>query len=400
MASPHRMDRSTPPCRMLRMSLEIGLAKRLADVDRAEWEALVGADGSPFLEWDWLDALEESGCATAQTGWAPHHLTVREGGRLVAAAPMYLKGHSQGEFVFDHSWAEAAQRAGLRYYPKLLVAVPLTPAAGRRILTHPERERGPLLDAVAGALAELCRANQLSSVHVNFCAADEVEPLARAGFLHRQGVQYHWRNRGYDSFEDYLAQLRHKRRTQIRRERRDVAEQGIDITVHEGEAIDDALFAPMFRIYLSTIEKLVWGRQYLNARLFESLRRRWKRNLCFVAARQRGELIAGAINVQKGDTLYGRYWGCFREIRHLHFAVCYYAGIEHCIARGLARFEPGAGGEYKHWRGFDATVTDSMHYLPHPGFARAVADFLARERAYVDEAVEELRTRSALKTGC
>ena len=169
--------------------------------------------------------------------------------------------------------------------------------------------------------------------------------------------------------------------------------------MHEGDAIDDELFEPMFRIYLSTIEKLHWGRQYLNdALLRRSCAQRWKRNLCFVAARQRGELIAGAINVQKGDVLYGRYWGCFREVRHLHFVVCYYAGIEHCIERGLTRFEPGAGGDYKHWRGFDAAVTHSMHYLPHAGFARAVADFLARERAYIDDVVDELDERSALKT--
>lgn len=381
------------------MSIEIALVRRIADVDRGEWNALLGEDGSPFLEWDWLDALEQAGCVSANTGWAPHHLTVRDDGRLIAAAPMYLKRHSQGEFVFDHTWAEAAQRAGMDYYPKLLVAVPLTPATGRRLLTHPERPRAPLLARVARALGDLCRSNELSSVHVNFCADDEIAPLAEAGFLHRQGVQYHWHNRGYHTFDDYLGRLRHKRRAQVRRERRDVAERGVTVTVHEGEAIPDELFAPMFRLYLSTIEKLYWGRQYLNQAFFDQLRGRWKRNLCFVAARAGDELVAGAINVQKAGVLYGRYWGCFREIRHLHFAVCYYAGIEHCIARGLTRFEPGAGGEYKHWRGFEAAVTHSMHYLPHPGFARAVADFLARERTYVDEVAGELRARSALKTG-
>jgi predicted N-acyltransferase len=369
----------------------------MADIDRAEWDALLEPDASPFLEWDWLEALEQSGCVTARTGWSPHHLTVREHGRLVAAAPMYLKAHSQGEFVFDHTWAEAAQRAGMKYYPKLLVAVPLTPATGQRVLTHPAHPRAPLLDAVAEALRELCGANELSSVHVNFCAADEIAPLARAGFLHRQGLQYHWHNRGYAGFDDYLGQLRHKRRTQIRRELRDVAERHIDIRVHAGEAIDDELFAVMFRIYLSTIEKLYWGRQYLNERFFDLLRRRWRRNLCFVAARDRDELIAGAINVQKAGVLYGRYWGCFREVRHLHFAVCYYAGIEHCITSGFSRFEPGAGGEYKHWRGFDAAVTHSMHYLPHPGLAHAVEDFLGRERAHVDAVVDELQARSAVK---
>jgi hypothetical protein len=384
---------------MPQVPTEITLVRRMADIDRAEWDALVGPDGSPFLEWDWLDALEQSGCVTAKTGWAPHHLAVREDGRLIAAAPMYLKGHSQGEFVFDHTWAEAAERAGMTYYPKLLVAVPLTPASGRRILTHPERPRAALLGLVARALRDACRANEISSVHVNFCAADEIAPLRDAGFLHRQGVQYHWHNRDYGTFDDYLAALRSKRRTQARHELREVAEQGVDIAVHEGEAIPDDLFEPLFRIYQSTIEKLYWGRQYLNPRFFGELRRRWKRHLCCVVARQHGEIVAGAINVQKAGVLYGRYWGCFREIRYLHFAVCYYAGIEHCIARGLQRFEPGAGGDYKHWRGFDAAATHSLHYLPHPGFARAVEDFLARERTHVDAVIAGLHERSAIKGG-
>ncbi len=379
------------------MSLAITLTKRIGDVARDDWDALVGAEGSPFLEWDWLDALEESGCVSAKTGWAPHHLLVHEGGQLVAAAPMYLKGHSQGEFVFDHNWAEAAERIGLRYYPKLLVGVPMTPATGQRILTLPGRPRAALLGVVASALRDLCVGNKLSSVHVNFCAEDEVAPLREAGFLHRQGVQYHWHNHDYASFDDYLARMRSKRRTQVRRELRDVAEAGVIVTPHLGEAIDDDLFEPMFRIYKSTIDKLHWGRQYLNAAFFQQLRQRWKRNLCFVAATRGNELIAGAINVQKAGVLYGRYWGCFQEVRHLHFVTCYYAGIAHSIESGVRRFEPGAGGEYKHWRGFDAAVTHSLHYVAHEGFAAAVADFLDRERAYIDDAVGELDEHSALK---
>ncbi|MFN8642358.1 MAG: GNAT family N-acetyltransferase [Candidatus Binatia bacterium] len=379
------------------MPIEIALVRRIADVDRDQWDALVGADGSPFLEWDWLDALEQSGCVSAATGWAPHHVTVREDGHLVAAAPTYLKGHSQGEFVFDHTWAEAAERAGLSYYPKLLVAVPLTPATGRRILTHPGRPRAPLLRAVAAALRDLCLRNAISSVHVNFCADDEVAPLRDAGFLHRQGVQYHWRNHDYASFDDYLARMRSKRRIEVRRELRLVAEQGVTVTPLEGPNIDDELFEPMFRLYRSTIEKLYWGRQYLNAAFFDQLRRRWKRNLCFVAARRGDALIAGAINVQKAGVLYGRYWGCFEEVRHLHFVVCYYAGVQHCITRALQRFEPGAGGEYKHWRGFDAAVTHSLHFVAHEGLAHAVADFLARERAHIADVVDVLDGRSALK---
>lgn len=368
----------------------IELARSIAEIGRDDWDALVGPEDSPFLEWDWLAALEEAGCAVAATGWAPHHLALRENGRLVGAVPLYLKGHSQGEFVFDHAWAEAAERAGLRYYPKLLAGVPFTPATGRRLLTHPAVSRPALLRRLAEALRDLCVANDLSSVHVNFCAADEVEALAGAGFLHRQGIQYHWRNGAYRSFDDYLAALPSKRRNQVKRERREIAAAGIEVSALEGEAIPDDLFAPMFRIYRTTVDKMFWGRPYLNRRFFELLGERWKRNLCFVVARRGGGLLAGTINAQKAGVFYGRYWGTFEEIRNLHFEVCYYAGIEHCIARGLARFEPGAGGEFKYWRGFAPAATDSMHFLPHPGFARAVGDFLARERAVVGDAIEQL----------
>ncbi len=379
------------------MRYEVSLVRRLADVDRADWNALVGDEQSPFLEWEWLSALEESGCADRSTGWSPHHVIVRQGGRLVAAAPAYIKAHSQGEFVFDHGWADAAERAGIQYYPKLLVGVPFTPATGRRILTHPAAEREPLLRSVGRAICEICTGNEISSAHVNFCQEDEVEALGHEGFLHRQGVQYHWLNRGYESFDDYLAALKSKRRNQIRRERRDLGASGVEIQVVEGDAIGDELFEPMFRIYLSTIQKLYWGQQYLNRELFEVLKGPWRRHLCFVVARLDGEIVAGAINVQKGGILYGRYWGCFREIRNLHFEVCYYRGIEHCIERGLQRFEPGAGGDFKYLRGFEGVATHSMHFVAHEGFARAVDDYLRRERAHIAEAIEDMRERGPVK---
>jgi len=369
----------------------------MADIDRDQWDALVGPEQSPFLEWDWLQSLEESGCVSAESGWAPHHLVVRHGGRLMAAAPAYIKSHSQGEFVFDHGWADAAERAGIRYYPKLLVGVPFTPATGRRILTHPGQDRESLLRVVGQALEEICIANEISSAHVNFCEGDEVAALSELEFLHREGVQYHWSNRGYACFDDYLAGLKSKRRNQIRRERRDLDASGVAIEILESEAISADLIEPMYQIYLSTIEKLYWGRQYLNREFFELLNRRWKRNLCFVVARLDGEIIAGAINVQKAGVLYGRYCGCFRDIRNLHFEVCYYQGIEHCIGSGLERFEPGAGGDYKYLRGFEGVATHSMHFVAHPGLAAAVDSFLRSERAHVDDAIEEMRLRGPVK---
>jgi len=380
------------------MPLELRILDGLSAVDPAAWDALVG-DQCAFLEWGWLASLEESGCASAETGWLPQHLTLWQGGDLVGACPLYVKGHSQGEFVFDHGWAEAAHRAGIRYYPKLLVAVPFTPATGARFLARGDMNRRAIVRGLASALKEVCAASGFSSAHVNFCLPDEVEELGALGFVRRAGLQFQWLNPGWRSFDDYLGAFRSKRRVQIKRERREMAEQGIEIRVHAGADVPDELFGPMFRLYKTTIDKLYWGRQYLNRKLFELLARRWRERLCFFVAYRNGQIVAGTFCVRKGPVLYGRYWGAFEELRHLHFNVCYYASIEYCLAQGIERFEPGAGGEFKHLRGFDARPTDSMHYVVEPRFARAVEDYLARERGAVNDEIEWYGERSALKRG-
>lgn len=376
------------------MRLEV--KETLADLDPGAWNALV-RDASPFLEWQWLASLEESGCVGAGAGWLPQHLTLWDGRDLVGACPLYVKGHSMGEFVFDQGWAEAAEQAGIAYYPKLLVAVPFTPATGVRFLAAERQDRSAVVRMLGAALKDVCRQSGFSSVHVNFCMEDEVAALSTIGFERRTGYQYQWTNPGWRTFDDYLAALKSKRRTQVKRERRELEGQGIDISVLSGVAIPDALFPVMFRLYKATIEKLYWGRQYLNAALFELLRARWKHRLTFVVARRAGEVIAATFNVEKGDALYGRYWGAFEEVRFLHFNVCYYAAIEHAIARGIRRFEPGAGGEFKHLRGFEATPTESMHFVLEPRFARAVADYLDRERRAVDRHISVMDERSALR---
>jgi predicted N-acyltransferase len=368
----------------------------LSDIDPGAWNELV-RDGSPFLEWEWLASLEESGCVGPGTGWLPQHLTLWEGPDLVGACPLYVKGHSMGEFVFDQGWAEAAEQAGIAYYPKLLVAVPFTPASGARFLARDERDRPAVIATLGEALKEACRQSRFSSVHVNFCVEEEIEGLAKIGFERRTGYQYQWTNPDWRTFDDYLAALKSKRRTQVKRERRELALQGIEISVLSGDAIPDELFPIMFQLYTATIEKLYWGRQYLNAALFDLLRARWKHRLTFVVARRDGEVLAGTFNVEKGDVLYGRYWGAFEEIRFLHFNVCYYAAIEHAITRGIRRFEPGAGGEFKHLRGFEATSTESMHYVRDSRFARAVADYLERERRAVDRHIAVMDEHSALR---
>jgi predicted N-acyltransferase len=380
------------------LELEVELGGGVREVPAAEWNALVG-DGSPFLEWEWLASLEDAGCVGPETGWAPRPLLLREAGRLVAACPLYLKGHSEGEFVFDWGWADAAERAGIAYYPKLLVGVPFTPVSGARLLSAPGQDRALRVRQLAAALAELCAGNRLSGAHVNFCREDERDALSAAGFLPRLGFQYHWRNAGFAGFDDWLAALRSKRRNQVRREQRALAEQGVTIERLVGDAIPDGLVGPMFEIYLTTIRGNPWGRQYLNARFFELLAARFKRRLCFVVARAGGEIVAGTVNVQKGDALYGRYWGALRPLRHLHFNVCYYAGIAHCIEHGLARFEPGAGGEYKQLRGFDATPTWSCHWLADARLRRAVERFLARERAEAGHAIDWYHAHSANRRG-
>jgi len=376
--------------------VEVETLSGVREVPAAEWNALVG-DESPFLEWEWLASLEDAGCVGGATGWSPRPIAVRDRGRLVAAVPLYVKTHSEGEFVFDWGWADAAERAGIPYYPKLLVGVPFTPVTGARFLVAQGERRAEWIARLGAALVELCRESDLSGVHVNFCRADEIAALREIGFELRVGVQYHWKNAGYASLDDWLARFRSKRRNQIRRERREVVESGVRVEMLEGEAIADALFEPMFRFYLATVRGRAWGRQYLNRKFFALLRERFRARLRFVVAHAGGEPIAGTFNVAKGDVLYGRYWGATRDVRNLHFEVCYYAAVEHCIARGLARFEPGAGGDYKQARGFDGEPTYSLHWLAEPRLRAAVALFLAEEREGTQGGIEWLREHSALK---
>lgn len=376
--------------------LQVKVLKNMLDVTREQWDALVG-DGSPFLEWDWLASMEESRCVTSRTGWQPQHLAVFDDGQLIAACPLYLKGHSMGEFVFDHSWADAAERAGISYYPKMLVAAPFTPATGVRFLTTPGVDRPVLIRLLGQTLQEVCRQNEISSVHVNFCLEDETAVLEDLGYLKRVGLQYQWLNHGYQVFEDYLAHFRTKRRNQIKREIREMSEQGVEIDALSGEAIPDDLVPRMYALYKAHIDKLYWGRQYLLPRFFELLGQRFKRNLCFVVARHGGKIIAGTFNVQKNGIFYGRYWGAFRELRHLHFNVCYYAAIDHCIKNKFVRFEPGAGGDFKRLRGFDPQPTVSMHFLADPRLEAAVARFLEREREQMRRTIGYLQDESELK---
>ena len=372
------------------------VVQRIAEVAREDWDGLA-AGSSPFLKWDWLDSLEQSGCVNDKTGWLPHHIVVEKDGALIGACPMYLKTHSMGEFVFDYEWAEAAHHAGIQYYPKMLVGVPFTPVTGHRFLTATDEERASLLRFMGQALAKIAADNKISSVHVNFCLADEREALEQIGFFSRVGIQFHWQNRDFKSFDDYLASFRSDRRNKVKRERRAVAERGITIRAYEGGELTAQHLRTMFRLYKGHVDRLYYGRQYLTQEFFEQLQRRFAGNLSLMLAERDGKIIAGTFNVRDDSAMYGRYWGCFEEQPFLHFNVCYYSAIEHSIRLGLQRFEAGAGGSFKQLRGLDPEHTTSVHYIVDGKFRRAVERFLHQEREMIQRKRDLLLDHSQLK---
>lgn len=383
-------------------ALELRVLSGVTEVDEAAWDALVDAGARPFYEWAWLEALEETGVIAKATGAAPCHLTLwrrRPGApaALVAAAPAYRKTHSNGEFVYDWSWAGAAERAGIPYYPKLVLAVPLTPATGTRFLVAPGEDRAACEAALVEGAVELARAEALSSVHVLFPTEAEALRLEGLGFALRAGVQYHWENRGYGSYEDFLGAFSSKRRNQLRRERREIEARGITLRTRRGEDLAAADPELVYRLYTSTVEKYAWGRRYLNPRFFRRVLDRFRRRVELVEAVRDGRVIAGAFNVASERRLYGRYWGCFEEHPFLHFNVCMYHSIAECIARSVGGFEGGAGGEHKLVRGFEPRLTWSAHRFFHPRLDAAIRRFVEGERAEIDQALPALQAMTGLR---
>jgi predicted N-acyltransferase len=378
-----RYDGSATPT-----ALEVRVHASIREIPAAAWDALDGASDVPFMAHAWIDALETTGCVGDDTGWTPHHLSFWERGAMIAAAPAYLKENSEGEFVFDWAWASAADRAGLRYYPKLIVAVPFTPATSARLLVADADRRAALMPVLASVLRRLCAAENLSGAHVLFPREAEAQALVDAGLAHRTGIQFHWHNHGYRTFDDYLARFSSKRRNQIRRERKEMDRQGITLATSRGR-IPPADLDAMYGFYLSTVDKFTWGRQYLNRAFFEEVCSSLEGRIEIVLAREGTRILGGAFNLLGKTTLFGRYWGAVEERPFLHFNVCFYHSIAECIERGLDRFEPGAGGQHKLVRGFEPSITHSAHHLAHPGLDRAVREFLERERAAVLESAEQ-----------
>jgi len=383
-------------------SLRIILLEGLGELDRAAWDACAnpapdpvgGAPYDPFLSWDFLQALEEAGCVGGRTGWRPMHLLAREAsGAVVGVAPLYLKDHSYGEYVFDHGWADAFMRAGGAYYPKLLSAVPFTPVPGRRLLA---RDAG-VVHALGEAMVRIARENGLSSVHVNFAEAEQVEALKHSGFLLRAGLQYHWFNRGYDSFADFLGRLSSNKRKNLRKERVRAAE-GLHINRLQGDDIKASDWDFFFRCYMDTGARK-WGSPYLNRDFFALLGERMGERIVLFIAEDDGTPIASALNFVGGEALYGRYWGAVAHRPFLHFELCYYQAIDLAIELKLPRVEAGAQGEHKLARGYEPVPTLSAHWIAHPGLRQAVMSFLAAEAPAVMEESEMLSEHTPFKKG-
>ena len=369
-------------------TLTLTLHPHIAEIDPADWDACAGP-GNPFVSHAFLSALEDSGSANARTGWMPQHAALRDGDRIVAVVPMYAKSHSYGEYVFDHSWANAFERGGGSYYPKLQVAVPFSPVPGPRLLARD----GIGVEALGQALAQACEELNLSSVHATFCTAADAEALGRAGWLQRLGTQFHWENAGYATFEDFLGALNSRKRKSIKRERRDANAAGLQFLALRGDDIKPKHWDAFYKFYTSTVDRK-WGSAYLTRKFFPMLSERLGDRVVLMMAENDGVAVAGALNLVGDEALYGRNWGCRGDWPFLHFELCYYRAIEFAIEHGLKRVEAGAQGQHKIQRGYMPRPTYSAHYIAHAGLRRAVAGFLEQERPAVQADMDALAEMS------
>jgi uncharacterized protein len=381
--------------------IEVQVLDDIALVDAEAWDALV-TDGNPFVRHAWLLAMERTQCAVPEEGWLAQHLIARSGGQVVGAVPLYVKGNSYGEYVYDWAWADLANRMGVAYYPKMIAASPFSPVTGPRLLVAaglgPEqtaRIEAGLIDA----LKAISNQEQISGMHVLFCSEREALALEARGFALRKSHQYHWLNDGYANFDAFLERFRSKRRREIRRERRRLAELGYRVEMVRGPDVTGDELDDAFAFYASTCARYVWGRQYLNRAFFEEIRGTMADRIrLFFAYDADGKRVAGTFNLVGNDRLYGRYWGARVDVPHLHFETCYYRMIEVAIEEGLSAIEPGAGGDHKYARGFEPITTWSAHWLSHPPFDHVIRKFLHGERQAVGHMVDEMRERAPIRS--
>ena len=369
------------------------IAEGVSALDVAQWDAL-NISANPFVSHSFLSALEESGSVGPGTGWSPAPIILRdEAGDICGALPAYLKSHSQGEYVFDHAWADAYERAGGRYYPKLQIAAPFSPVPGPRVLSRDDESALRLLRAAESVVLQ----NGLSSAHATFVEEDQLDLLRKAGWLIRSGTQFHWANDGYAGFDDFMATLASRKRRAIRKERA-AAQSAVDIQILRGDQILSEHW-DMFWVFYQDTGARKWGRPYLTREFFDLVAKSMRDSIVLFLARRGGHPVAGALNLLGPDCLYGRYWGCVEDIPFLHFELCYYQAIDFAIAHGLARVEAGAQGEHKLARGYLPVTTWSAHYIADPGFREAIEDFLKRERRAVDREQEFLAELGPFKRG-
>lgn len=372
------------------MSENFSLCRQLQDIDTKQWNNL--ADGHPLLRHEFLLAMDQAGCAVAKTGWSPHYLLLHRDGRLAGAMPLYLKSHSRGEYVFDTGWARAFMQHGLEYYPKMLSAVPFTPVPGPRLLAKNHADRVLL----ARQAAALTGQNELSSLHILFPSSEDCAALREAGFMFRESVQFHWHNRGYASLDEFLAEMNQQKRKKLKQDRKKSQQAGVSFRWLQGDAIDDDALAFFYECYCRTYYEH-GNAPYLNKEFFTLLRRNMAPNMLIVLAEQNGQPIACALNMLGNNRLYGRYWGSTRFVSGLHFETCYMQAIDYCIQHGLEAFEGGAQGEHKLSRGMLPVKTFSAHWIRDARYAEAIADFLMRESAAIDDYVEALEDHSPFK---
>ncbi|MCQ1572536.1 GNAT family N-acetyltransferase [Neorhizobium galegae] len=388
-------------------NLTIRIEKSFCAISETSWSRLSGTSKSsssetpynPFLSHAYLSALEESGSATAKTGWLGHHLLLEDDkGTLIGAVPGYLKSHSQGEYVFDHGWADAFERAGGRYYPKLQCTVPFTPASGPRLLVSQGYDRDSTELTLAAGLQEVTRQLGISSAHVTFVADDQIAAFEEADYLHRTDKQFHFINEGYENHDAFLETLASRKRKALKKERRAALENGISIDWLTGKDLTEDIWDQFFEFYMDTGGRK-WGRPYLTRKFYSLIGERMPEDILLVMAKRDGKYVAGAINFIGGDALYGRHWGCIEDHPFLHFEVCYHQAIDFALAKGLKRVEAGAQGEHKLARGYLPVTTHSMHYIAHAGLRRAIADYLEHEREDVEQMTEYLAEHSPFRKG-
>jgi predicted N-acyltransferase len=385
-------------------AMTIRIATSVGAFSPEEWSELAGASRSgrttaynPFVSHDFLCILEESGCAVRGTGWQGHHIRLEDaGGGLLGAVPCYLKSHSRGEYVFDHGWADAFERAGGRYYPKLQASVPFTPVTGPRLLVRSGTQASAVRQALAGGLAAVADRIGASSAHVTFAEPEDMAALGAAGFLKRTDQQFHFFNEGYASYDDFLATLASRKRKALKRERREALANGIEIDRLTGRDLTEAVWDDFFAFYMDTGSRK-WGRPHLNRLFFSLLGERMAQDVLLVMAKRQGRYVAGAINFIGSDRLFGRNWGCIEDHPFLHFEVCYHQAIDFAIERGLRVVEAGAQGEHKLARGYRPVTTESAHFIAHAGLRSAIAEYLRRERRDVARAAEYLEEHTPFR---